>query len=85
MLNALMEANENAKELTGLWKQTGEELMLEKASFISKSRSLLQEICTETLEKKFAIFVLHQCLTGELIHKIPRFNVGSGFRSSRQQ
>lgn len=156
MLNALMEANENAKELTGLWKQTGEELMLEKASFIeevehlknsvclkerenellqdqsrynlveiakslslleecfmqlksevedrfkvlyadtfsmgreihcfiTKSRSLLEEICAETLEKKFAIFVLHQCLTGELIHKIPRFNVGSGFRSSQQQ
>ncbi|KAH0993179.1 hypothetical protein GBA52_004662 [Prunus armeniaca] len=156
MLNALMEANENAKELTGLWKQTGEELMLEKASFIeevehlknsvrlkerenellqdqsrynlveiakslslleecfmqlksevedrfkvlyadtfsmgreihcfiSKSRSLLEEICAETLEKKFAIFVLHQCLTGELIHKIPCFNVGSGFRSSQQQ
>ncbi|ONI27869.1 hypothetical protein PRUPE_1G108800 [Prunus persica] len=156
MLNALMEANENAKELTGLWKQTGEELMLEKASFIeevehlknsvrlkerenellqdqsrynlveiakslslleecfmqlksevedrfkvlyadtfsmgreihcfiSKSRSLLEEICAETLEKQFAIFVLHQCLTGELIHKIPCFNVGSGFRSSQQQ
>ncbi|KAH0985991.1 hypothetical protein GBA52_013168 [Prunus armeniaca] len=132
MLNALMEANENAKELTGLWKQTGEELMLEKASFIeevehlknsvrlkerenellqdqsrynlveiakslsllerveihcfiSKLRSLLEEICAETLEKKFAIFVLHQCLTEELIHKIPCFNVGSGFHSSRQQ
>ncbi|KAI5330774.1 hypothetical protein L3X38_020900 [Prunus dulcis] len=36
MLNALMEANENAKELTGLWKQTGEELTLEKPSFIEE-------------------------------------------------
>ncbi|CAB4275657.1 unnamed protein product [Prunus armeniaca] len=68
MLNALMEANENAKELTGLWKQTGEELMLEKASFIEEVEHLK-----------------NSCLTEELIHKIPCFNVGSGFHSSRQQ
>ena len=36
MLNALMEANENSKQLTGQWKHTGEELMLERTSFIEK-------------------------------------------------
>lgn len=44
MLNALMEANENAKELTGLWKQTGEELMLEKASFIEEVEHLKNSV-----------------------------------------
>lgn len=156
MLNALLEANENSKKLTGLWKQTGEELMLERASFIeeverlkssvlikerenkllqdqshynlaeiaksvslleecfmqlksdvddrfeiiyadivsmgremrhfiSNSRSLLEETCSETLEKEFAIFVLHQCLIGELIRKMSCVNLETGFHPFRQQ
>lgn len=44
MLNALTEANENAKELTGLWKQIGEELMLEKASFIEEVEHLKNSV-----------------------------------------
>lgn len=156
MLNALLEANEHSKKLTGLWKQTGEELMLERASFIeevehlkssvlvrerenkllqdqshynlaeiaksvslleecfmelksdvddrfeiiyadivsmgremrhfiSNSRSLLEETCSETLEKEFAIFVLHQCLIGELISKVSCVNLETGFHPFRQQ
>ncbi|XP_057475426.1 kinesin-like protein KIN-12C isoform X2 [Actinidia eriantha] len=36
MLNALVKANENAKQLTGVWKQAGEELMMEKESLINE-------------------------------------------------
>lgn len=156
MLNALVEANENAKELTGLWKQAGEDLMLERASFteevehlkssvrlierenellqdqshynlveiakslslleecfmqlksdveekfkviyadtssmgreihcfISNSRSLLEELCSERLEKDFSTSVLHQCLIGELISRISYSNVEISFHPFRQQ
>ncbi|TQD96897.1 hypothetical protein C1H46_017502 [Malus baccata] len=156
MLNALVEANENAKELTGLWKQAGEDLMLERASFteevehlkssvrlierenellqdqshynlveiakslslleecfmqlksdvedkfkviyadtssmgreihcfISNSRSLLEELCSERLEKDFSTSVLHQCLIGELISRISCSNVEISFHPFRQQ
>lgn len=40
MLNALLKANESAKQLTGMWKQTGEELMTEKASLINEIERL---------------------------------------------
>ncbi|KAL7178397.1 hypothetical protein ACSBR2_031527 [Camellia fascicularis] len=40
MLNALLKANESAKQLTGMWKQTGEELMTEKASLINEIQRL---------------------------------------------
>ncbi|KAF3456467.1 hypothetical protein FNV43_RR01117 [Rhamnella rubrinervis] len=147
MLNALLKANENAKQLTGKWKQAAEELMIERASLIeevehlktsicvkekeqdethyvlaeimsllekgfmqlksdaeerlkiiysdflsigmeflnivSDSRSLLEDISCETLEKGFALFVLYQCHLGELIRKIPCFSVDTGFHLSR--
>lgn len=150
MLNALLQANENAKQLTGMWKQAGEELMIERASLIEEvkhlktsicvkekeqdetryilaeisnsmslleecfmqlksnveerlkiiysdflsigmellnivgnSRSLLEDISCETLEKGFALFVLYQCYLGELIRKIPCFSIDTGFHLSR--
>ncbi|KAH7520915.1 hypothetical protein FEM48_Zijuj08G0196300 [Ziziphus jujuba var. spinosa] len=150
MLNALLKANENAKQLTGMWKQTGEELMVERASlieevkclrssisvkereqdethyklaeiansissleecfmqlkidvekrlkdiysdvysmgiemlsFVSSSRSLLEDIWYETLKKGFASFVLYQCHLEELIRKLPCLNVDMGFHLSR--
>lgn len=156
MLNALLKANENAKQLTGMWKQTGEELMVERASLIeeveqlksslrlkegenellqdqihygleeivnsfsllegcfqqmqkvvderfnmiysdalsmgqemlylvSNSRSSLEDICTETMEKGFALFVLYQCHVGEFISKLPCFNAQPGLYPSRHQ
>jgi len=156
MLNALLKANENAKQLTGMWKQTGEDLMVERASLIeeveqlksslrlkegenellqdqihygleeivnsfsllegcfqqmqkvvderfnmiycdalsmgqemlylvSNSRSSLEDICTETMEKGFALFVLHQFHVGEFISKLPCFNAQPGLYPSRRQ
>ncbi|PRQ39572.1 putative plus-end-directed kinesin ATPase [Rosa chinensis] len=156
MLNALLEANENSKQLTGLWKQTGEELMLERASFIkevehlkssvllkerenkllknqsysdlaeieksvslleecfmqlksdvedrfkviyadvfsmgseirnfiSSSRSFLEETCSEALEKEFAMFVLHQCLRGELVCNMSCVNLNTDYQQFRKQ
>ncbi|KAL6979071.1 hypothetical protein U1Q18_020737 [Sarracenia purpurea var. burkii] len=40
MLNALLKANENAKQLTDLWKQAGVELIMEKESLINKIEQL---------------------------------------------
>lgn len=156
MLNALLKANENAKQLTSMWKQTGEDLMVERASLIeeveqlksslrlkegenellqdqihygleeivnsfsllegcfqqiqkvvddrfnmiycdalsmgqemlysvSNSRSSLEDICTETMEKGFALFVLHQFHVGEFISKLPCFNAQPGLYPSRHQ
>ena len=34
ILNALLKANKSAKQLAGMWKQSGEELKVEKASLI---------------------------------------------------
>lgn len=140
MLNALLKANEEAKMLTGRWKQAAEEVMVEKASLIEeikqlkfdlhlrdeehavleeesrcslvelansvsmlegsfghlkreaedlchliyadalamvqdihqnmcKSRSSLQDICAETMERTFACLVIQQCHIGEYINK----------------
>ncbi|XP_076903266.1 kinesin-like protein KIN-12C isoform X2 [Bidens hawaiensis] len=133
VLNALLKVNEEAKLSSGRWKQTAEEVMMEKASLIeeisqlkvdlqlrdeehtilkvelenlvsmlegsfqhlqkeaddlcqliysdaltiahgtrhiiSKSRSSLQDICAETMEKSFASVVVQQCRFGEYINK----------------
>lgn len=45
MLNALLKANQNAKELTGVWKQAGEELMVEKEGLIKEIEQLKAFIC----------------------------------------
>ncbi|KAG6731459.1 hypothetical protein I3842_01G130000 [Carya illinoinensis] len=142
MLNALLKANESAKQLTNKWKQAGEDLMQERASLIeevkqlkssirlkeeenkslqdqiqyglaemanslsllkgcfvqmqkvvdesfsviysdalslgqemlcmvSNSRSSVEDICTEIMEKGFAFFVLYQCHAMEFIRKLP--------------
>lgn len=155
MLNALVKANENAKELTGVWKHTGEDLMIERANlieevehlkstirvqenenkllydqahcslveiassmssleecymqlkndkeklttvysdvfsmgmeivhFIRNSTSLLEDICSEIMEKDFAVLVLYQCYLGELINKIPSLNVETDVHLIRHQ
>ncbi|KAK1387409.1 Kinesin motor domain-containing protein [Heracleum sosnowskyi] len=140
MLNALLRANEDSRQLTGTWRQTGEELMMEKVSlteeieqlksslhlkdteneilqdqihgsfseianlitslevsilhmqrdtermckvvfsdalmivkeimrYICISRSSLESICAEAMEREFAYFVLHQCTVGEYLKK----------------
>uniref|UniRef100_F6HE33 Kinesin motor domain-containing protein n=1 Tax=Vitis vinifera TaxID=29760 RepID=F6HE33_VITVI len=40
MLNALLKENENAKQVTGMWKQAGEEWLVEKASLIKEVEQL---------------------------------------------
>lgn len=140
MLNALLKANEDSRQLTGTWRQAGEELMIEKVSltdeieqlksslhlkdteneilqdeihgsfieianlitslevsilhmqrdtekmyevvfsdalmivkeimrYLSISRSSLESICSEAMEREFAYFVLHQCTVGEYLKK----------------
>ncbi|KAL8157876.1 kinesin-like protein KIN-12C isoform X2 [Apium graveolens] len=140
MLNALLKANEDSRQLTGTWRQAGEELMVEKVSlteeieqlksslhlkdteneilqdqihgsfieitnlitslevsilhmqrdtekmckvvfsdalmivkeimrYLSISRSSLESICAEAMEREFAYFVLHQCTVGEYLKK----------------
>ncbi|XP_059641625.1 kinesin-like protein KIN-12C [Cornus florida] len=44
MLNSLLKANENAKQLTGMWKRAGEELMVEKASLFEEIEQLRSSI-----------------------------------------
>ncbi|KVH96411.1 Kinesin-like, KLP2 [Cynara cardunculus var. scolymus] len=153
MLNALLKANEEAKMLTGRWKQAAEEAMVEKASLIEeikqlkfdlrlrdeehavleeesrcslvelansvsmlegsfghlqreaedlchliyadalamvqdihhsmcKSRSSLQDICAETMERSFECLVIQQCHIGEYINK---FQLGVNWPSRLQE
>ena len=44
MLNALLKANESAKQLAGMWKQSGEEAMVERASLIEEAAQLKSSI-----------------------------------------
>ncbi|KAF9674332.1 hypothetical protein SADUNF_Sadunf10G0116300 [Salix dunnii] len=156
MLNALMEANENAKQLSDMWKRASDELMVDRshlieengqlksslclkeeenkllldenshglaevASYVSlleasflqmqreeeeryrviysdvlsmgkemlyyicNSRSSVEEIFSEIMEKGFARSILYHCLVGEVVHKIPSFNAQPGFCSFSQQ
>ncbi|PON64835.1 Kinesin-like protein [Parasponia andersonii] len=155
MLNALVKANESAKQLTGVWKHTGEELMIERANlikevehlkstirvkenenillhdqahcslveiassmsslqefciqlkndeekitatysdvfsigmemlhFIRNSRSFLEEICFEIMEKDFAMLVLYQCYLGGLINQIMSLDVETDVNPFRHQ
>lgn len=144
MLNALVKANDNSKQLTVMWRKAGEDLMLEKASLIEEieqlksstrvrdgengilqgqiqysliemsnsisvlevaflqmqrdveevckavysdaltmakdilhytcfSRSSLEDICAEIMEKGFSSFVLHQC-HGKYFSKLRSLN-----------
>lgn len=57
MLNALMEENENAKQLNLMWKQTGEQLLLERENFAEeieqlKSSTNLRDTETELWAKQ---------------------------------
>ncbi|KAL3505563.1 hypothetical protein ACH5RR_030945 [Cinchona calisaya] len=40
MLNALLKSNEDAKQLTSLWKQTGNELMIQRENLVEEIREL---------------------------------------------
>lgn len=156
MLNALMGANENAKQLSDMWKQANDELMVDRSrlveengqlksslrlkeeenkllldenshglaevansvslleacfqqmqreeeerykviysdvlsmvremlSFICNSRSSVEDIFSEIMEKGFARSIMYHCLVGELVHKIPSFIAQPGFSSFNQQ
>ncbi|XP_062108915.1 kinesin-like protein KIN-12C isoform X2 [Humulus lupulus] len=52
MLNALVKANENAIQLTGVWKHTGEELMIERANLIKEVEHLKSTILVKENENK---------------------------------
>ncbi|XP_050216404.1 kinesin-like protein KIN-12C isoform X2 [Mercurialis annua] len=156
MLNALLKANENAKELNEKWKQASEKLMVERSQlveeneqlkasinlkdeenklkldeicnglvelresislfegcflqmqrvvndsckflfsdvlhmgnemlhFICNSRSSLEDIFSEIMEKEFAHFVMHQCVVEATIHRIRNFSVQSEIHPSEQE
>ncbi|KAJ6432149.1 hypothetical protein OIU84_019411 [Salix udensis] len=156
MLNALMEANENAKQSSDMWKRASDELMVDRSHlieengqlksslclkeeenkllldenshglaevansvsmleacflqmqreeeeryrviysdvlsmgkemlcFICNSRSSVEDIFSEIMEKEFARSIMYHCLVGEAVHKIPSFIAQPGFRSFSQQ
>ncbi|KAJ6772272.1 KINESIN-LIKE PROTEIN KIN-12C ISOFORM X1 [Salix koriyanagi] len=156
MLNALMEANENAKQSSDMWKRASDELMVDRSHlieengqlksslclkeeenkllldenshglaevansvsmleacflqmqreeeeryrviysdvlsmgkemlcFICNSRSSVEDIFSEIMEKELTRSVMYHCLVGEAVHKIPSFIAQPGFRSFSQQ
>ncbi|KAF2310329.1 hypothetical protein GH714_007829 [Hevea brasiliensis] len=156
MLNALLKANENAKQLNGMWKQASEEMMMERSQlleenkllkssiylkeeenkllldeishglvgvakcvslfeesflrvqrevedrcevlysdllsmgkeilhFVCSSRSSLEDIFSDMMEKELALSIMYHCGVGEAIHKIPCFNLQSGTHPFGQQ
>ena len=52
MLNALLKENENAKQVTGMWKQAGEEWLMEKTSFIKEVEQLKSLVQLKEEENK---------------------------------
>ncbi|KAJ6899698.1 hypothetical protein NC652_025987 [Populus alba x Populus x berolinensis] len=156
MLNALMEANENAKQSSDMWKQANDELVADRSrlveengqlksslclkeeenkllldenslglaevansvsllescflqmqreeeerykviysdvlsvgremlSFICNSRSSVEDIFSEIMEKGFARSIIYHCLVGEVFHKTPSFIAQPRFSSFCQQ
>nr|TKR74326.1 phragmoplast orienting kinesin-1 isoform X1 [Populus alba] len=156
MLNALMEANENAKQSSDMWKQANDELVADRSrlveengqlksslclkeeenkllldenslglaevansvsllescflqmqreeeerykviysdvlsvgremlSFICNSRSSVEDIFSEIMEKGFARSIIYHCLVGEVFHKTPSFIAQPRFSSFSQQ
>ncbi|KAK9289237.1 hypothetical protein L1049_017711 [Liquidambar formosana] len=59
MLNALLKANENAKQLTLMWKKAGEELMVEKASLMEEVEQLKSSICLKEKENEKLLDQVH--------------------------
>ncbi|XP_057959011.1 kinesin-like protein KIN-12C isoform X2 [Malania oleifera] len=62
MLNALLKANENAKLLNVMWKQEGEELMVEKASLIKEVEQLKSSVQMKEEENKILQDHIHYIL-----------------------
>ncbi|KAL5781898.1 hypothetical protein ACOSP7_006927 [Xanthoceras sorbifolium] len=52
MLNALLKANENSKQLNGMWKQAGEQLMAERASLLEEIEKLKSSIHLKEAENE---------------------------------
>jgi len=52
---------------------------------VRNSRSSLEEICTERLEKVGTLFVLYRCHVGEIISKLPHFNANRGMYPFKRQ
>ncbi|XP_037494827.1 kinesin-like protein KIN-12C [Jatropha curcas] len=53
--------------------------------FICNSRSSLEVIFSEIMEKEFGLFVRYQCIIEKVIQKIPNFDVQSGIPPFGQQ
>ncbi|EEF43163.1 ATP binding protein, putative [Ricinus communis] len=75
------EVDDNYKVLYSDLLCMGKEML----QFICNSRSLLEDIFSEIMEKEFAHSVVYQCVVGEINHKIPRFGVQSEIPSFGQQ
>ncbi|KAG8658950.1 hypothetical protein MANES_03G210501v8 [Manihot esculenta] len=55
MLNALLKANENTKQLNGMWKQASEELMMERSQLLEENELLKSSICLKEEENKLLL------------------------------
>lgn len=62
MLNALLKANENAQEMTGMWKEACEKLMIEKVNFITEAEELKSIICSKDTETEMLQDQIKICL-----------------------
>ncbi|CAK7326258.1 unnamed protein product [Dovyalis caffra] len=55
MLNALMEANENANQLSGMWKQASDELMADRSRLVEENKQLKSSLCFKEEENKLLL------------------------------
>lgn len=62
MLNALLEANTSAKQLTGMWKQVSEALMVERASLIEEIQQLKSSVRVKEGENELLQDQIHHGL-----------------------
>ncbi|WOH15809.1 hypothetical protein DCAR_0935355 [Daucus carota subsp. sativus] len=63
MLNALLKANEDSRQLSGTWRQAGEDLMLEKVSLTEEIEQLKSSLHLKDAENE----ILHDQIHGSFI------------------
>ena len=57
----------------------------EMLDLVTNSRSLLEDICTERVEKELTLFALYRCHVGEIISRLPYFNAHRGMYPFKHQ
>ncbi|XP_021642903.2 kinesin-like protein KIN-12C isoform X2 [Hevea brasiliensis] len=64
VLNALLKANENAKQLNGMWKQASEEMMMERSQLLEENKLLKSSIYLKEEENKLLLDEISHGLVG---------------------